>query len=354
MFPSILANVIRGETVESIHSGHVVIVDGEGSSIFEAGDPGAVTFFRSASKPFQFIPVITSGAADAFGFSDDEIALGCASHSGEPMHVAIARRMLAKAGFTENDLHCGIHAPFNEQEAERMLRAGEQPTQLHNNCSGKHAAMLALAKHIDADPVDYESMESPVQRHALRCVADFTELPPEKIKLGVDGCSLPNFAVSVNAMARSFANLARPTKQDSLVQAASQRVVAAMTKYPELIGGTNRLDTMLMRGAGGTIVSKVGADGVWCCGVLPSGRYPTGLGMAIKVADGDDLRGRPVVAVSILKQLGLIPATTLADLSPMPIKNRRGIVVGRVESEVHIAHSASGISRAGPAPVHSG
>ena len=337
MFPSTLANVVRGDTVESVHSGHVVIVDGEENTIFEAGDPWAVTFFRSACKPFQLIPVITSGAADAFGFTEEEIALGCASHSGEPMHVEIAERMLAKAGFMEADLHCGVHPPFNEQEAERMLRTGEKPTQLHNNCSGKHAAMLALAKHIDADPAMYESMASQVQRRAMRCVADFTELPSEKIKIGIDGCTVPNFAVPVGAMARSFANLVRPVKLHEIVQTASRRVVAAMTKYPELIGGTNRLDTMLMRAAGGRIVSKVGADGVWCCGVLPSGRYPAGLGIAIKVIDGDDHRGRPVIAVSILKQLGLISSEALPELSPMPIRNRRNEIVGRVESEVRVA-----------------
>ena len=336
MFPAALANVIRGDTVESVHSGHVAIVDGDGKSIFEAGDPRTVTFFRSASKPFQFIPVITSGAADAFGFGEDEIALGCASHSGEPVHVEIARRMLAKAGFTEADLRCGTHLPFNEQESERMLRAGEQPTQLHNNCSGKHAGMLALAKHIDADPLSYESVANPVQRRALRCVADFTELAPEKIKLGVDGCAVPNFAVPVAAMARSFANLVRPVRLHNLVQAASQRVVASMTRFPELIGGTGRLDTMLMRAADGRIVSKVGADGVWCCGVLLSGRYPNGLGITLKVADGDDHRGRPVIAVSILKQLGLISSEALPELSPMPIKNRRGETIGRIESELHL------------------
>jgi L-asparaginase II len=320
-----------------VHSGHVVIVDGDGETVFESGDPRAVTFFRSACKPFQFIPVITSGAADAFGFTGEEIALGCASHSGEPMHVEIAERMLAKAGFTETDLHCGVHLPFNEQEAERMLREGEKPTQLHNNCSGKHAAMLALAKHINADPAKYESMSNQVQRHAMRCVADLAEVASEKIKIGIDGCTVPNFAVPVAAMARSFANLVRPAKLHGIVQAASQRVVAAMTKFPELIGGTNRLDTMLMRAAGGRIVSKVGADGVWCCGVLPSGRYPTGLGIAIKVIDGDDHRGRPVIAVSILKQLGLISSEALPELSPMPIRNRRNEVVGRVESEVRVA-----------------
>jgi L-asparaginase II len=197
--------------------------------------------------------------------------------------------------------------------------------------------MLALAKHINADPAKYESMANQVQGRAMKCVADLAELPSEKIKIGIDGCTVPNFAVPVAAMARSFANLVRPAKLHGIVQAASQRVVAAMTKFPELIGGTNRLDTMLMRAAGERIISKVGADGVWCCGVLPSGRYPTGLGIAIKVIDGDDHRGRPVIAVSILKQLGLISSEALPELSPMPIRNRRNEVVGRVESEVRVA-----------------
>jgi L-asparaginase II len=331
-----LANVIRGDTVESVHSGHIVILDGEGKPLFETGDPQTVTFFRSASKPFQFIPCLTSGAADAVGFTEDEIAMGCASHSGEPMHVEHAARMLSKAGFTESDLRCGTHLPFNEQEAERMLRAGEKPTQLHNNCSGKHAAMLALAKHLNSDITAYESLDSPVQRRALRCVADFCEMPAEEVKLGIDGCAAPNFAVPVAAMARSFANMIRPVKLHSTVRDACRRVVGAMTKYPQLIGGTNRLDTMIMRAAGGVVVSKVGADGVWCCGVLPSDRFRNGLGIAIKVIDGDDHRGRPVIAVSLLKQLGLISSDALPELSPMPIENRRETVVGRVEAIVRI------------------
>ena len=150
MGAEILANVIRGETVESIHRGHLIVIDGDGETIASLGDPSTVTFFRSSSKAFQAIPFITSGAADAFGFTEQEIALAVASHSGERIHVAIAAGMLAKIGLSESDLRCGAHLPFNEAEAERMMRAGETPTQLHNNCSGKHAAMLAFAKHIDA------------------------------------------------------------------------------------------------------------------------------------------------------------------------------------------------------------
>ncbi len=330
----ILAKVIRGDTVESIHRGHIIVVDGEGNTIAQMGDPSTVTFYRSASKPFQAMPLITSGAADAFGFSEEEIALACASHSGEARHVRIAELMLERIGLSEAYLRCGTHLPFYEKEAERMQRAGEYPNQLHNNCSGKHAAMLAVAKHLDADLESYEDFDHPVQKAILSAVAEFAEISRDEIALAVDGCAAPNFAVPVSAMARSFLNLVSPPESfDQASSSAAGRIVSAMTKFPELIGGTERLDTMLMQAAEGRILSKVGADGVWLCGVLPSEQWPTGLGIALKVQDGDDKRARPVVAVAILRQLGILSNKDLIDLSPMPIRNRRGDVVGRIEAD---------------------
>ena len=332
----IIAQVIRGETVESVHTGHVCIVDGEGNQIASLGDPSTVTFFRSAAKAFQAIPFITSGAADVFEFSEEEIALACASHSGEPQHVKLAGSMLLKAGLTQEDLKCGAHAPFNEAESQRLLRAGYKPTQLHNNCSGKHAAMLAFAKHIGADIATYDSFDNRIQKRILKCVADLTEVPESDIKIGIDGCAAPNFALPVAAMAKSFANLIRPTKFPEITQKACYRIVSAMIAHPELIGGTDRLDTQLMQAAPGRIISKVGADGVWLCGVLPSDKYSTGLGIALKVADGDDYRARPAVAVEILRQFGVLSKDDLTEISPMPIKNRRGDNVGFVEPIVNL------------------
>ena len=330
MPPKVLAKVIRGDTVESAHRGHLVIVDGDGNIVSAIGDPKAVTFFRSAAKPFQAIPCIASGAADEFHFSEEEIALACASHSGESRHVRIAGLMLERVGLTEAHLHCGAHLPFYEKEAERMLRAGEYATQLHNNCSGKHAAMLALAKHIEADVNTYELLESPVQQKILEAVSQFSETPVGKIAIAIDGCVAPNFALPLQAMATAFMNLTRPEKFDQKTQAAAERIVSAFVKFPELIGGSERLDTMLMQAAEGKIISKVGADGVWLCGVLPSEKYPTGLAIALKIEDGDDRRARPVVAVEVLRQLGILSAEDLAEVSPMPIKNRRGDVVGKI------------------------
>ena len=193
--------------------------------------------------------------------------------------------------------------PFYVKEAERMLRYGKEPTQLHNNCSGKHAAMLAFAKHIGDNIKTYDSPDNRIQKRILRCVADFTETPEEQIAFGIDGCAAPNFALPVAAMAKSFINLISPSKFPEPTQQACARIVSAMIKYPELIGGSERLDTMLMQAAPGKIISKVGADGVWLCGVLPNENWPTGLGIALKIEDGDDHRARPVVAVEILRQL---------------------------------------------------
>ncbi|MGD9563201.1 MAG: asparaginase [Pyrinomonadaceae bacterium] len=335
MAAEILAKVIRGNTVESVHRGHLIVIDGGGNTLASAGDPQTVTFFRSAAKPFQALPFVAGGAADAFGFSEEEIALACASHSGETRHVRIAQLMLERIGLTEAHLRCGAHLPFSEKETERMLRAGEHPNQLHNNCSGKHAAMLALAKHLDADLANYDALDHPVQQAILKTVADFAEVPESEIATAIDGCSAPNFAVPVTAMARSFLNLISPP--DSFADAAcsaAARVVSAMTKFPELIGGNYRLDTMLMQAAEGRIISKVGADGVWVCGVLPSEKHPNGLGIALKIEDGDDHRARPVVAVEVLRQLGILSNDDLKYVSPMPIKNRRGDVVGIVEAVV--------------------
>jgi len=330
MPPKVLAKVIRGDTVESAHRGHLIAIDGDGKTVHSIGDPRAVTFFRSAAKPFQAIPCITSGAADEFHYSEEEIAMACASHSGESRHVRIAGLMLERIGLNEAHLHCGSHLPFYEKEVERMLRSGEYATQLHNNCSGKHAAMLGLAKHIEADVNTYELLEHPVQQKILDTISQFSEVPVSKIKIGIDGCVAPNFALPLHSMATAFMNLMRPEKFDRKTQDAAARIVSAMVNHPELIGGSERLDTMLMQAAEGKIISKVGADGVWLCGVLPSEKHPTGLAIALKIEDGDDKRARPVVAVEVLRQLGILTPDDLTDVSPMPIKNRRGDLVGSV------------------------
>ena len=216
-----------------------------------------------------------------------------------------------------------------------MQREGEHPTQLHNNCSGKHAAMLAFAKHIEADIATYDSIDNPIQQKILETISLFSAVPVENIGVGVDGCAAPNFALPLDPMARSFLNLiSTPESFPKDIRAACERLVGAMSSFPELIGGNERLDTMLMQAAPGKIISKVGADGVWLCGVLASEQWPTGLSIAMKVEDGDDRRARPVAAVALLKKFGVLSDEDLPELSPMPVKNRRGDVVGRVEAAI--------------------
>jgi L-asparaginase II len=337
MEAEILAKVIRGASVESIHRGHLIVLDGEGNEIATLGDPETVTFFRSSAKPFQAIPFITSGAATSFGSLENEIALACASHSGEKIHTDIATKMLAKINLSESDLKCGTHLPFNEQRAEEMIRSEEKPTQLHNNCSGKHSAMLAFAMHIGADLKTYDLLENPIQQKILETISDFTETPVENISIAVDGCAAPNFALSVRAMAKGFLKLVFPPEdfEDDLREAC-RRIVSAMMSYPELIGGSERLDTILMQAARGKFISKIGAEGVWLCGILPSPRWKKGLGIALKIEDGDDKRARAVISVEVLRQLGIFDTETLKGYSPLPIKNRRGDVVGRVEASFRI------------------
>ena len=332
MKSEILAEVIRGETIESIHRGHLIILNGNGETLFKTGNPETVTFFRSAAKALQVIPCLTSGAADHFNFGEKEIALACASHSGEKIHTTLAAEMLEKAGLSEQDLKCGSHQPFHEPTLDDMIRRGEEPTQIHNNCSGKHSAMLAFAKFIGADIATYEHFDNPIQQKILETISLFTETPIDEIKIATDGCCAPNFAVSVKAMARSFVKIVNPPNDfDNKLKTACRKIVEAKTKFPELIGGTERLDTLLMQAGRGKFISKIGAEGVWLCGVLPSETFPRGLGIALKIEDGDDKRARAVISVEILRQLGIFDAETLQTLSPMPIKNRRGETVGRVQ-----------------------
>lgn len=348
MDAEILAEVIRGETVESIHRGHLIVLDGNGETVASLGNPETITFYRSAAKALQAIPFIESGAVERFGFTEREIALACASHSGEPMHTTLAAGMLEKAGLSEKDLKCGAHLPFHEPTADAMIRADEKPTQIHNNCSGKHSAMLAFAKHIGADIETYEHLENPIQQEILETISLFTEVPAGEIKIGIDGCAAPNFALSVSAMGRSFAKLVNPPESfDKDLKNACQKIVSAKMNYPELIGGTDRLDTVLMQMAKGKIVSKIGAEGVWLCGVLPCEKWKTGLGIALKIEDGDDQRARAAISVKVLRQLGILGAEDLQDYSPLPIKNRRGDLVGRVESRFDLSFTAETQRRRG-------
>ena len=345
--PAPLVEVTRGTIVESRHRGHVAAVDGEDRVAAYLGDPDTVTYLRSSAKPFQAIPLVASGAADRFGLTEKEIAIACASHSGEPIHTAAVLSILNKIGLKPEDLKCGAHEPFSASETRNLRARGEEPNVLHNNCSGKHAGMLALALHLGAPTESYDQLDNPVQLAIRDVIARFSSLPVDGIAIGIDGCGVPVFGMSVRAMARMYAHLcAPPASFDETTRAACKRIVAAMINYPEIIGGTTeRLDTEMMRAARGRLISKIGAEGVYTVGVLPCVQWPSGLGLALKIEDGENFRARPAVVIEALRQLGVLRDESLAAVAPyarFPILNRRGDEVGEVRASFELIRANGG------------
>lgn len=330
--PPLLVEVTRGELVESRHRGWIEVFDPTGQMVAGLGDPGERTWYRSAAKPFQAIPLIISGAADRYRLSPRELSVIIGSHSGEDIHLEAVESILQKAGLSETDLQCGVHTPFDEATAKALRSSGSRPRILHNNCSGKHAGMLALASHLGLPLENYLDPDHPIQREIIAIVAAFTGLPVEGVAVAVDGCSAPVFGVSLGAMALSYARLINcPSEFGPEIGAASQRAVEAMTSHPEMVGGEHRrLDTDLMRALPGAIVSKVGAEGVQLLGILPSERHPKGLGIAIKIEDGDIRRARDPVVIETLLQLGVLEEGQLGQYGRSIVYNHRRREVGEV------------------------
>ena len=332
-----LVEVKRGSITESRHRGHIVVVDPEGNIIASLGAPENVTYLRSSAKPFQALPLLTTGAADHFGFTDREVALACGSHNGEPIHTELAASMLKKIGFGIEALHCGAHEPYGTQAALDLRARGEQPNALHNNCSGKHAGMLAVALHTGAPIENYESPENPIQKAIADVVSRFSGVAVTDMAVGIDGCAVPVFGLTMKAMALAYARLVSPPASfDQKTRDACERIVRVMSAYPELIGGTSdRLDTEIMRAAPRRLVSKVGAEGVYTAGIKPSEEWPQGFGIALKIEDGDDKRARPTVVIESLRQLGVLRDESLeavAKYAFFPLKNRRGDLVGEISA----------------------
>lgn len=335
---ALLVEITRGAMVESLHRGFIAVVDADGEVIARLGDIETRTWYRSAAKPFQTIPIITSGTADHFKLTKQELAVITASHSGEAIHLKAVNSILRKIGLSESDLLCGAHLPFDEA-ATKQLQAEDRPPQaLHNNCSGKHSGMLALAKFIGEATANYIDPRHPIQRQILIVIARFADLPVDQIEIAVDGCSAPVFGVSIEAMARSYAQLVgvRHTEIEPELAMAAERVMEAMTAFPEMVGGShNRLDTDLMHVSRRQIVSKVGAEGVQLLAVRPCQRYPKGLGIAIKIEDGDTRRARDPVVIETLRQLGVLDdeqLALLADYRRPTLFNHRQLEVGEVRT----------------------
>lgn len=327
-----LVLVTRGQLVESVHLGHVAVADTAGRLKYFAGNPDMVTFARSTAKPLQAIPLIASGAAEKFALNDREIAVACASHNGEAAHVAVVNGLLHKIGLDASWLKCGVHEPFHRPAALELMRSGQQPGALHNNCSGKHAAMLALAVHLGAPLDAYDHPDHPVQLHARKAVYGMAGLDPDKAIMASDGCGVPVFAMPLNALARAYARFGAsapaPAQTADAAADACRRIIAALRREPYYLAGTDRFDSELIRATGGRIVGKMGAEGVYAAAVPERG-----LGIALKIADGSKRALYPAM-VEVLCQLGVLRPEELEALRPFhrpPVLNRRGEPVGVLE-----------------------
>ena len=316
--------VTRGSGVESRHRVHAAVVDGRGQLIGAARQPETTTMWRSCAKPFQVMPLLASGGFDELGWGDDELALSCASHGGEPEHVAIAESMLRDLGLEEGDLACGPHEPMAIRGARILRDTGDRPTRLHNNCSGKHAAMLARAHTAGWELAGYERDEHPVQVGALDEVARWSGAPASQIVRAVDGCGVVVFGLSLEAMSTAYARFAAASERGDEIPA---RITRAIASRPFLFGGTDRFDSLVVEETGGRVIPKVGAEGVHSVAV-----FDQQLGFTIKVEDGATRAQYPAV-LRMLQFLGALPETLpprLAEYARTRIRNTRGEVVGEL------------------------
>lgn len=316
--------VTRGELIESRHRVHAAVVTADGTLVDAARDPELPVWWRSCAKPFQVMPLLRSGGLERLGWGGEELALACASHGGEPEHVAIAQRMLERLGLEEGDLACGPHDPLASRGARLLRDAGQRPTRLHNNCSGKHAAMLARAALTEAPTAGYERATHSVQQDCLHAVSQWCGLPMPDIGVGVDGCGVSVFALPLANMALAYARLVRAAVEGD---GASRRVVSAMTTHPFLVGGTDRFDTLLMQACGGNVVCKIGAEGVHTFAIVDRG-----IGFAVKVEDGAPRAQYPAV-LALLAAYGALPdplPDALRDHVLRPVRNTRGELVGAI------------------------
>lgn len=316
--------VIRAPLVESVHRVSVAVTDATGRLVARAGDPGLVTFWRSAAKPFQAIPLVEDGVLERFGLGSEELALACASHSSEAFHLTVADRFLSLIGCAEDDLACGPHPPLGTAVAREVAERTIALTPRWSNCSGKHAGMLALARAHGWPTAGYQRAGHPVQDRLLAAVVEWTGIPLEELHLGVDGCTTVCYGLPLQAMAAAYARLVTSAAP------AARKVREAMMRHPDLVAGTGRFCTEAMAALPGELVAKIGAEGVYSAGLPRSG-----LGIALKIEDGD-MRSAPLALVGVLRQVldtigpAPLPVALARAWDPQPIRNTRGEVTGEM------------------------
>lgn len=325
----VLVEQTRGNLVENRHRGAFVVVDAQGRVIASAGDVSRPVFPRSAIKAMQALAMATSGAIDRFALSDEELALACASHHGEAVHVAAVGRFLQRIGLGPEALECGAHPPSNPAAREALRRRDEEPTALHNNCSGKHTGMLAVALALGAPTSGYVNRDHPVQVEVRRAIEAVVGEPLSTDRCGTDGCSIPTWAAPLSAWARGFARMTTGEGLSGELAAASKRVFDAATSHPLLVAGSGHLDKVVMEAFGGQVMQKVGAEGVQCGAIRNRG-----WGYALKCDDGNMAASQAMVA-SLLLGLAEPDAAqreVLARFATRPVKSVRGAVVGEMRT----------------------
>jgi L-asparaginase II len=316
----VIAEVARGSIVESRHTGAFAIVDASGALLRSVGDIDTPIYPRSAIKAFQCLPLIASGAADRYGLTEEEIALCCASHNGEPDHVRVARSILAKSGCNENQYECGAHWPLDHEAQRQLVKQDQMPSAVHNNCSGKHAGMLALASHLGVDPRGYTKIEHSVQQRMAQSLSELCDVDASKQPWGIDGCSVPTWAVPLSAMARGLSRLTQ--MQEGL------RIIESVRAYPFMIAGTGHFDTLLMQDVPRAFV-KVGAEGVYAACIQHAG-----IGIALKCDDGAS-RAAEVAIASVLASLDVWEPgekVALDSFAHKNMQNWRKIPVGDIHA----------------------
>ncbi len=324
---SVTVEVTRGNLVESRHHGLAIVVDGDGDVLFSAGDVDRGVFPRSACKAMQALPLVESGAADAYGFGDRELALACSSHSGEDEHVALAASMLAKAGRDVETLECGAHWSSDQKTIIHQARTLEKPTALHNNCSGKHSGFICTCCHTGADPKGYVGYDHPLQREIRATMESLTGATLGEDNCGVDGCSIPTYAVPLKGLAHGFAKMATGSRLEAGRAAASRRLMDACMAEPFYVAGTGRACTKLMQIAPGQIFAKTGAEGVFVA-TMPQ----KGIAMVVKCEDGTTRAAEAMIAALLAKQFENDSAEQLALLAMAnrSMRNWNGIHVGDI------------------------
>lgn len=320
----VLVEATRGPLVESLHRGAVAVCNADGRLVDAWGDVERAVFPRSAVKPLQALPLLESGAADHFDLSERELALACASHSGEALHVSVVEHWLHRIGLSEDDLECGSHPPTDVDAAHALFAAGRAPSALHNNCSGKHCGMLTTARYLNETTKGYIAADHPVQKRIAQVLGEMTGTQPHHTPFGTDGCGIPTFALPLSGLATAMARLADPSRLKPARQKAIERVLAAMSRHPELVAGRDRLSTHLMQAAPSVVV-KGGAEGVYIA--ILRGK---GLGVAVKIDDGAN-RAAEVAILAVLRHLGAFNAeeeATLGDHILPTLRNVAGQPVG--------------------------